>query len=211
MALPAHARTERITVEEYLRREREREEKYEFWDGYEVPHQGYIEEDGEWVAMSGAHPTHNLICNNIGAELRQALRSRGCRTYTSDQRVMLLTGRYVYPDVVAACEPSELSEDNPPALVNPTLVVEVTSPSTAKRDRDEKLARYTNLPSLLAYWIVEQDEPRITQFSRREDDVWALQHVRGLDATIREPRLELALALAEIYAQVAFEDDASIS
>jgi Uma2 family endonuclease len=52
---------------------------------------------GEVFCMTGAQPEHNLICINIGAELRARLRGSGCLTFTSDQRFKVRAGSpYLY-------------------------------------------------------------------------------------------------------------------
>ena len=164
---------------------------------------------GRIVALAGAAPEHNVIKTNVAAELRAALRPRGCRVTTSDQRVQVTGDAYVYPDVVVACAPRYRPTPRPASLTNPDLVVEVLSETTKTRDRDAKLEAYTRMPSVQEYWIVASDRPFVTQFVRRADgdaERWTAVLVRGLGATVRSDRLDCAVAMADVYALVALDD-----
>jgi Uma2 family endonuclease len=183
----------RLTVEEYLERDAELEEgRYEYLDGQ------------VWL-LAGATPDHNLVKNNIQGELYSVLRPRGCRSFTSDQRVRIGETRYVYPDVVVLCGEPEYTDESPPSLLNPELLVEVTSESTADRDHQEKLQAYLNLDSLREYWIASPSRALITQYVRRDDE-WIVRSVTGRDATLRGEALDLELSLEAIYALVDTDD-----
>lgn len=58
------------------------------------------------------------------------------------------------------------------ALLNPTVIVEVLSDSTAEYDRGEKFAHYMKLPSLKEYVLVSQDRARIEVFHKPERGHW---------------------------------------
>jgi len=101
----------RITAAEYLALERQAEFKSEYLDG-------------EVFAMTGASRRHNLICLNIGAELRTQLKQRPCEVYVSDMRVKTsATGLYTYPDIVVACGTPTFEDAEVDTLVNPILLV----------------------------------------------------------------------------------------
>jgi Uma2 family endonuclease len=65
-----------LTAEEYLALKRRAPYKREYLKG-------------EISVMTGTSRRHNLICLNIGAELRAPLRQRSCEVYTSDMRVKI--------------------------------------------------------------------------------------------------------------------------
>ena len=65
-----------MTAEEYLAWEAEQKEKHEL-------------HHGEVFAMASGSPRHNLLAMSAGAELRGAMRGRGCQVLSSDQRVKL--------------------------------------------------------------------------------------------------------------------------
>ena len=190
-----------ITVEEYFALDDDAPEGicYEYWDGYVVPQHGYDETSA--VAMAGASPDHNQIAANLSAALVPSMRKKGCRAGQSDQRVRLSMGHYVYPDLAFAYNEPRYTDDRPPALLSPTLIIEVASPSTEDYDRGRKREAYMQLESLQAYWLVEQDEVRMTLYERDGAD-WRLRHLSGLDATAESAVLGLAVPLEEVYALV---------
>jgi len=183
----------RLTVEEYLERDAELDEgRYEYLDGQ------------VWL-LAGATPDHNLVKDNVRSALHPKISPRGCRSFTSDQRVRISETRYVYPDVVVLCGEPEYTDESPPSLLNPELLVEVTSESTADRDHQEKLEAYLNLDSLQEYWIAAPSRTLVTQYVRRDDE-WVVRSVTGRDATLRSDALDLELSLEVIYALVDTDD-----
>ena len=83
-------------------------------------------------------------------------------------------------------------------ILDPVLIVEVLSPSTATTDRDRKLPDYRTIPSLQDILVVSSTEPRIEHF-RRERDGWKIHDLRG-EGTVRLQALDITLDLAELYA-----------
>jgi Uma2 family endonuclease len=176
------------TAEEYLALDAEAGEgiRYEYWDG-------------QVVAMAGAEPEHNVLKGNIAAELRNRLLKRGCRVMTSDQRVQV-GSRYVYPDVVVTCRP-DYAPTRPRTLLNPELLVEVTSASTAGTDRGSKLAAYTELDSLQEYWVAESNRVLLTQYVRHEAG-WILHIYTHREAMLRSAHFDLEIPVEAFYALV---------
>lgn len=176
----------KTTAQAYLERERLAETKSEFIDG-------------EVFAMSGGSPAHNLIAVNIAAELRGLLKKRPCRVYSSDQRVQV-DGSFVYPDVTVVCgQPQFVDQDN---LANPTLIVEVLSPSTGDYDQGGKFARYRGLASLRDYLLVAQDRVALMHYHRQDSNHWLLTEVTAVEAVLELPGVEVGLTVAEIYDKV---------
>ncbi len=96
--------------------------------------------NGEVVAMGGAAPAHNRVGQALGALLWPQLGPRGCASYGSDQRIRVgETGAYLYPDLVIASGPRHFVGPAPGTLTNPTVVIEILSPSTASYDQGPKL------------------------------------------------------------------------
>lgn len=176
----------KLTPQAYLEFERQSETKNEYLAG-------------EIFAMSGGSPTHNLIGGNIIRELGTQLKKRPCRVYPSDQRVEVQDG-YVYPDVSIVCgEPNFTDEDN---LTNPTVLVEVLSPSTEDYDAGGKFARYRLLPSLREYLMVAQDRHHLIHYARQADNRWLLTETTDAAATLELESIGCSLALAEVYDKV---------
>jgi Uma2 family endonuclease len=113
---------------------------------------------GHWLLPS---------CGNL------ALRNKPCRVYSSDLRVRVLeTNLATYPDATVVCRKLESAPDDPNAVINPTLLVEVPSDTTEAYDRGAKAAHYRRIPSLKEYVLVAQDEERIDVYRRSQRGSW---------------------------------------
>jgi Uma2 family endonuclease len=153
----------KMSADAYLAFERSAAEKHEY-------------ADGEIFSMAGAKRRHNLIANNIGGELRQALRDRPCEVYPSDMRVRIpAEEQYVYPDVTVACDGPRFTDDEDDTLENPTVIFEVTSDSTEAYDRGDKFAKYRSVASLAEYVLVSHRSAAVDHYTRRPDGGWLLR------------------------------------
>ena len=149
-AFPLH----RYTYQDYVWLEEESSTRHEFLTG-------------EIVAMAGGTPEHAAMAAEIIGQLREQLRGRPCRVFTSDLGVRVLqTGLATYPDASVVCGPTVRDPDKKTNVTNPRILVEVTSDSTEDYDRGEKLAHYQQIPTLEAVVIVSRREPRIEVWSR---------------------------------------------
>lgn len=179
-----------FTPEEYLRLEREADYRSEYCDG-------------RIFAMAGASPEHVLIVGNVVTQLNLQLRERPCRVYSTDLRVRVTpTGLYTYPDVVVICDELEFADEERDTVLNPTLIVEVLSPTTKDYDRGEKFEHYRALASLMEYLLIAQDKAHIEQFVRQSDDRWLLSETNRLDGSIELLSIACSLSVAETYAKV---------
>lgn len=126
--------------------------------------------DGEIYAMAGGSPGHAGLAASVIALIRGQLLA-GCRIYTSDLRVRIQeTGLSTYPDVTVVCGPTQRAQDDHDAIVNPVLLVEVTSESTDEYDRGSKLWHYQMLPTVQEILFVSHREPRLTVHRRNGTD-----------------------------------------
>ncbi len=179
-----------LTPQDYLAIERASETRSEYVDG-------------EMVAMTGASRWHNLIVTNLVRDLSQQLKGRPCEVYANDLRVRIpATGLYTYPDLVVTCAEPRFEDDELDTLLNPTLLIEVLSPSTEGYDRGKKFEQYRTLESLAEYLLVSQDEPLVEQFVRQEAGAWRFTATAGLTGVVEIPSLGCTLALAEVYDKV---------
>jgi Uma2 family endonuclease len=158
--------------------------------------------DGQAWAMAGGSPRHSAIAANLTATLIVALRDRSCQVYTSDLRVRVkATGLATYPDLSVVCGTLETDPEDRGGntAINPTLVVEVLSPSTEDYDRGEKLAHYKQIPSLREILLVAHEEHRL-ELWRRTDTGWTLEVAcAGAEERLRLSSLDCMLELAEVY------------
>ena len=181
------------SLEEYFALEDASDARFEYWDG-------------DIICMSGGSRAHGMIGSNVVVALGISLRGGRCRAFTGDMAVYTPTlPPYRYPDASAAC--GELKFENikgRDALVNPVVVVEVLSPSTAKLDEGPKFVAYQAIPTLRDYLLVSQDEPRVTHHTRLESGEWEHRDVTDLDASLELESIGCALKLRDIYDGVTF-------
>lgn len=176
------------TESEYLAREREAETKSEYFQG-------------EIFAMAGGSPTHSIIANNVGAVLALALKKKPCVAFQSDMRVKIAAIRkYCYPDVSVVCGKPEYEKDVfGESLLNPTLIVEVMSPSSADYDRGTKFAHYRALPSLKEYALVDSECVSVEVFTKQSNGKWLLSEYKSLSESALLESIDGALPLVELY------------
>ena len=131
-------------------------------------------------AMAGGTPDHAGLAAAMVRALADALEGRPCRVFSSDLKVRVLaTGLATYPDVTVVCDKTEVDPEDPNAVTNPRLVVEVLSESTEAYDRGQKFLHYRQVPSLLEYVLVSQGEPRIEVYRRNESGAFDLTEARA--------------------------------
>ena len=130
---------EPISVEEYLRRERERKtgERFEYVDGWVLAMHA-VRSDEEIDTMTGPTPAHNIAVSNVSGGLRERLRNDECRAVAPSPRVAIpALDAHLYPDLLILCESPEIENDHRDTITNPQVIVEVLSPSTMDYDRGE--------------------------------------------------------------------------
>lgn len=177
-----------ITPEEYLAIERVSERKSEY-------------RAGEMFNMSGGSLAHNLISVNVVASLHSQLKKRQCKVFPGDLRIKISSsGLYTYPDVSVLCGPAVLDDIQNDTLTNPTVIIEVLSPSTEAYDRGEKFEHYRKLESLAEYVLISQEKRHIEVFSRQPDGRWLLNETSQGAARLRS--IKCRLSLDDLYDKV---------
>jgi Uma2 family endonuclease len=161
--------------------------------------------DGEIVPMPGGTLKHSRISGNIFAYLKFLLRDTQFESINSDLRLWIPEYRRgVYPDVMIFEGEPQLNENRLDEVLNPILIVEVLSPSTADYDRQSKFRMYRSIKSFKEYLLVEQDEPFVERYTKQSQG-WLLSEFNGLDGSIFLESVGQELAIAEIYRSVVFE------
>jgi Uma2 family endonuclease len=184
----AVSRVHVYTYAEYLAHESVSNVKHEFFDG-------------EIYAMAGGLLAHAALAMSVGAALVAAARGGPCVVFSSDLKVRALaTGLTAYPDVTVICGPAETDPLSDHVVINPTLVVEVTSPSTEDWDRGEKLDSYKTIPSLRECVIVSHRDRRIEVHRREADGGWTTT-AAGRGEAVTLTSLACTLAVDEIYGE----------
>ncbi|QLE57124.1 Uma2 family endonuclease [Nostoc sp. TCL26-01] len=162
-------------------------------------------QDGEIVPILGETLKHSRIGGNILTNLTSVLRDTQFEPINSDLRLWIPEYRRgVYPDVMVFAGEPQLNEERLDEVLNPILIVEVLSPSTADYDRQHKFRMYRSIPSFTEYLLVEQDEPFVERYSKQTQG-WLLSDFNGLDHSIFLESVGVDLPMAEIYRGVVFE------
>ena len=181
-----------LTPEEYLALERQAETKSEYWGG-------------EVYALAGASTKHTIIGANTLAELVMQLKGRPCTAHTNDLRIKIArAGLYTYPDIAVVRGKAEFEDRSEDTLLNPTVRIEVLSPSTEAYDRGAKFEFYRTLESLTDYLLISQSKPIIEHFTRQPDNRWLLSTYKGLDTVAPIPAIGCELRLADVYDKVTW-------
>ncbi len=183
-----------ISVEDYLAGEKISPVRHEYIDG--VVH-----------AMAGGTVRHSRLGKNIYSRLERHLENSECEAFIFDTKVRVSPTLYYYPDVVVTCE--QLDDDDL-EILEPRLIVEVLSDSTATTDRREKLREYRYIPTLHEYLVVWQNEMRVELFRRQEGDIWQLLIFTQPEELLTLAAVGLTMTLAEIYRNAHFPVSESV-
>ncbi len=200
MALPQEKFV--YTIEQYLEMERAAAERHD-----------YI--DGRVIKLAGESLAHSTINVNLLRIISTQLLGKACRALSPNMKVKSgpvfaarksQQGIFSYADVSVVCGTPEFHDELRDVLINPTVVMEILSDSTADYDRDKKFRRYrAQLLSLQDYVLVDQRLPWIRLYSRRPDN-WVFTDVAGLEETLYLPSIECHLLLREVYDRVEFPE-----
>ena len=183
----------KLTSAEYLAKERKAEFRSEFYRG-------------EMFAMAGNSREHSLIVGNLIREIGTQFKGRRCEVHPTEIRVKVsASGLYTYPDVVVVCGEPVFEDDTFDTLLNPTVLIEVLSPSTESYDRGAKAGQYRRLPSLREYVLITQDRAQVEVFIRQDNGDWLLREAGDLDSSVVLSSVSVSLPLREIYDRITFE------
>ena len=174
----------RLTEAEYLKIERAAP------DG---PRHEFV--DGRMIEMPGSSRRHNLIAPRIWQSLQALIAAREAAAppreiYLNDMRLRVPSGRFRYPDVMVAPSPPVLLDGEQDTVLNPVIIVEILSPTTADTDRTAKLAEYRAISSLTDYLLIDQDTPAAEHHAREPGGEW-----RTVEKSVAEDGLDAALTL----------------
>ena len=181
-----------LTPEQYLEIERKADFKSEYYQG-------------EMFAMSGANIPHNRIVRNGIRLLGNQLLDRPCEPFSADMRVCVTpVGLFTYPDIVVVCGEPQVLDSSVDTLLNPTVIIEVLSPSTEAYDRGKKFELYTALKSLAEYVMISSMRVRVERFTRLGDGTWNYGEKIGLEEVVELKSIDCQLRLADLYNKVEF-------
>ena len=162
--------------------------------------------EGEILAMAGGSPNHNRISRNVLVCLEPKLRGGRCESLGSDTRILTASGLYTYPDAVVICGPIIASGDRLDTITNPTVLIEVLSPSTRDYDRGEKFELYRSIPTFREYLLIEQHVVDV-EHRWRAGDEWSSERKTSRHDVIRLQSIAVDLSVADLYTRVPLSDE----
>ncbi|MFC4210130.1 Uma2 family endonuclease [Pedobacter lithocola] len=179
-----------FSVEEYLEMEKASQEKHEYFQG-------------EIFAMSGASTNHNEIFTNLFVEIGNNLRGKKCRPFGSDMRMQIPTnGLFTYPDISIYCNNAKQSEADSESFIEPTVIIEILSPSTKNYDRGHKFELYKDIPTLKEYILIDSESVMVEAFYLNDKQQWALKKHKEISHTLQFISMGFEVALIDIYSRV---------
>ena len=184
--------TSYFSREAYLQLEEHSDIKHEFYQG-------------EIFAMAGGTFHHARIGGNIFVIFSMKLRGKSCQPMNNDMRVRTPSGLDTYPDISIYCNQPELV-DNQRTLLNPSVIIEVLSPSTRNYDRSEKFWHYRTIPTLQDYLLVDSEKVFVEHFRRIDKSEWILHDYMQREETIILSSIGEHLDLTDVYATINFND-----
>jgi Uma2 family endonuclease len=162
--------------------------------------------DGAIHPMTGGTPTHNRIIGNLFAVFHAALQTQAYSVFFADQRLWIPDRRIAtYPDLMVVADPAEYQQGRKDTLVNPILIAEILSPSTAAYDRGDKFAFYRTISTFKEYILISQDRMSVEHFYR-EGDRWIFRAYEN-EETISLVSIEIAIVVTALYSRVTFGRD----
>ena len=179
------------TPEEYLEYEREAEVRHEYLDG-------------EIYEMASESLSHSRVCINLGGEIRNKLKGTPCEALSPNMKVRTSTASlFSYPDLTIVCGEPLFHDTKKDVLVNPKVIFEVLSPSTADYDRTKKFMRYRmGNETLTDYILVSQDFCFVEHFVNQENGEWIYRSLSEISEVLRIETINCELVLQEIYDRV---------
>ena len=181
-----------LSASEFFEWEAEQLDKHEFYHG-------------DVFSMAGGTPEHARLAIRAAVQLESALAGGPCQTFSSDLAVELEPGgHYCYPGLTVVCGPVERSEHGP-AVVNPTVVVEVLSPSTFRWDRGGKAEAYRRVSSLQVVLFVASDRQSVEGLAR-DGGRWVLLEPDG-DGRLALDTVGVSLDVGALYEGMGLSAD----
>lgn len=181
-----------ISIDDYLTQEIVSESKHEY-------------SKGKIIALSGGSVNHSIISLNTNTALSNLISKKqlNCTPFNSDLKLYIDTAQsFVYPDGMVVCGDIETSPKDRHAIINPILIIEVLSKSTAYYDRGEKFRKYCSLPSFKEYILIDQYKPVVDILYRAEPSYWKMTTTIGLDKNLFINTLDAQIAMSSIYQRV---------
>jgi Uma2 family endonuclease len=186
----------KYTLEQYLEKEAKSIDKHEFING-------------QIIKMPYAKGPHNIISVNMMTEMAISFRSLEKKyiVFPSDQKIYFPSlDEGVYADALAVCEKPLYWDDNQLLLINPIIIVEVLSKSTARYDRNGKFDKYKTLESIREYVLIRQDECYAEVWYRESPGRWQETIITNITEKIPLQSVGISISMEWVYHNVEFRN-----
>lgn len=204
---PAVAYGKKIFTEaEYLEMERAAAERHEYYKGEIFQMYGH----GDLLAMSGAAEQHNEIFTNLFVGLGNRLKGGPCKPYGPDKRMHIPENSlYTYPDISIYCHAPAADPEND-VSTNPTVIIEILSPSTRNYDMGGKFELYRDIPTLKEYILVDTASIHVSAFRINATNHWELEEYKSISDILQLKAVAASIPLHEIYEAVKFNPGSTV-
>jgi Uma2 family endonuclease len=184
----SHPQVKYYTAEEYLAFERQSEDRHEYYKG-------------EIFAMSGASFRHNVIENNLRLAIGNHLIGKQCQSFGSNLRVHIPSSTlYTYPDILVVCDKPLFVDDQFDSLLNPAVIIEILSPTTANYDKGAKFDLYREIASLQEYILIDSTSIHFINYARQQDGRWLMSDTKDISQSFFISTIGLQIPLNDVYA-----------
>lgn len=150
--------------------------------------------------MAGGSIRHSCIQNNLGGMFWAALKGSRCHAHGPDMAVIVNDFSVRYPDLLVLCGKDSASYDRIRAVDDPTVVVEILSPTTASIDNGTKLDEYKSVTSIQSIFIVSPEDETVRVLTRTGPQSW-LDSLHNAGGDIQIAHLDITLVHADIFAR----------
>lgn len=154
--------------------------------------------DGRPRLMAPASMKHSIIKRNVLRALDRALAGSGCEVLVDGPQI-LTDEISAIPDVIVTCAGIDLSS---PVVAEPTIIVEVMSPSSEADDTLRKWLSYRKITSLKHYLVLSQDR-RLVQIHSRAGELWRERFASEGAIELDDPALRIEVAALYAATEVA--------
>jgi phenylacetic acid degradation protein len=176
-----------FTPEDYLAIEEDSGLRHEFYKG-------------TIFAMAGASQEHNRIVFNLTRSLILQMQGNSCDIFGSDQRVHIPSNSlYTYPDLTIVCDPPIMSGEKNMSMTNPSVIVEVLSPTTKDYDKTTKFRLYRDIPSFQEYILIDSRSVLVEHHYKNADGQWICQTSDQFTDSLAIKTVDVSVLLSEIY------------
>ena len=176
-----------FTVDEYLQMEEVSLEKHEY-------------ANGAFYQRDIANLQHNIIVMNIACASGIRLIEKTCQLFGSNLRIHVeKSSFFAYPDLSIICKPILTRNNDEMNVLNPTVIIEVLSPSTRSYDRGDKFKLYPDIPSLKEYILIDSLFVGVEKFYINDDGNWELTEYKNLHDKLDVRSVGVSIGLNEIY------------